>query len=335
MNRDPWCELTVPSCAGNVNGRRVDLQNPWNFFWARDTTGKYLLVLLISPDMVIESALPKLKGIDVGFLNNENEGTKALTFTLGDSSHWDIFYQLCLDIVATTAAAPNERAALDLTLKRTWRWHHLLRGGTKQRLSEEEQMGLIGELFVIEKYLLPNFNAFDAISAWHGPLDSPKDFAIARVGIEAKVRRGEATPFISISSEFQLDEKDLSTLFLCIFSLDRGTVDFLGNFSVSLLAERIRRFIDRTEPSVINLFESRLSAAGFRWEDDYSDSLWLEGSSRCFRVTGQFPRIVVDSVPRGVNNLKYMISLAECASYKVSENDFITTLRGASNVEGT
>jgi len=36
---------------------------------------------------------------------------------------------LCRDIVECTARAKSEREAVALTLARTWRWHHLLRGG--------------------------------------------------------------------------------------------------------------------------------------------------------------------------------------------------------------
>jgi len=333
MSRDPWFELSIPPSAGTVSGRRVDTRNPWNFFWARDTTGKYLLVLVLSPHTAPDNVLPKLKGIDVSISNHENRGERALTFTLRDSSHRDIFNQLCIDIVTSAAGATNERAALDIVLKRTWRWHHLLRGGTDQRLSEEEQMGLIGELLVIEKYLLPHFSAFDSISAWRGPLDAPKDFAIGGVGIEAKARRGEASPFVVISSEYQLDEKGLNALFLCVFAMDRATLDSAGHFSVSALAERIRAYLDRTEPSSLSLFESRLTASGFRWDDDYSDVVWSEGPGSCFRVAGQFPRIVADGIAAGVQDLKYSISLPECEPYRVSDDTLLAVLTGARDVE--
>ena len=82
---------------------------------------------------------------------------------------------------------------MSAALSRTWRWHHLLRGGRGTLLSPEEQKGLLGELFVLERLLLPRMDASSAVTAWRGPLGAPKDFEAARVAIEAKARRGGAT----------------------------------------------------------------------------------------------------------------------------------------------
>ena len=53
---------------------------------------------------------------------------------------------------------------------------------------------MIGELLVLESVLLPHMEASAAVTAWRGPLGSPKDFEIGRVAIEVKARRGGATP---------------------------------------------------------------------------------------------------------------------------------------------
>ena len=69
---------------------------------------------------------------------------------------------------------------MSAALSRTWRWHHLLRGGRGTLLSPEEQKGLLGELFVLERLLLPRMDASSAVTAWRGPLGAPKDFEIAK-----------------------------------------------------------------------------------------------------------------------------------------------------------
>ena len=38
-----------------------------------------------------------------------------------------------------------------------------------------------------------------------------------------------------------------------------------------------------------DIFETLLSAAGFRWEDDYSDFRWLEGPSHAYTVRVRLP----------------------------------------------
>ena len=114
----------------------------------------------------------------------------GIHFILRNSNQRDIFQTLCLDIISAAARAESEAQAVSAALMRTWRWHHLLRGGRGSLLSPEEQKGLLGELLVLERILLPRMDAASAVTAWRGPLGAPKDFEIARVAIEAKTRRG-------------------------------------------------------------------------------------------------------------------------------------------------
>ena len=176
---------------------------------------------------------------------------------------------------------------------RTWRWHHLLRGGRGPLLSSEEQKGLLGELFVLERLLLPCISAPSAVRAWRGPLGSPKDFEVARVAIESKARRGGATPSISITSESQLDESGVDLLFLHVVALDEPLDDATHGVTVHDVAERIRTHLIFLAPSACGEYESRLSAAGYRAEDDYSDSSgWRAraASTWCTIVSLAFPQ---------------------------------------------
>ena len=87
---------------------------------------------------------------------------------------------------------------------RTWRWHHLLRGGGSTLCYRlEEQKGLLGELLVLERpFCCLTSGASTAVAAWRGPLGSPKDFEIGRVAIEVKARRGGAIArHVAITSE--------------------------------------------------------------------------------------------------------------------------------------
>lgn len=71
-----------------------------------------------------------------------------------------------------------------------------------------------------------------------------------------------------------------------------------------------------------------LSAAGFRWEDDYSDSNWIEGTSRLYRVDDGFPRITALTIMSGVSNVKYSISLAACEPFHIEDNVLASALGG-------
>lgn len=331
MNDDPWRDLVAPTTADTVNARRVDADIPFNFFWARDIDQKCLLVLRHIAESAPAGRLPRLRGIEVTESASKGSDARTLSFRLLDSAHSDIFYRLCVDIVTSAQGAHSEKEAVEIALARTWRWHHLLRGGSDDRLSLEEQKGLIGELIVLDSFLLPLFSPADALTAWHGPLGAPKDFEIGRLCIEAKARRGAATPFIAISSEHQLDDTGTDALFLHVAEIDQAPAEAPGAFTVSAVGQRIKDSIAAIDSGAIDAFETLLAAAGFRWDDDYSDSSWVEGPSRLYQVSPGFPRILLAQDVHGVSNVQYSVALSECEPYMVKADVVVSALKRIRN----
>ena len=328
MTNDPWKDLKPPSAADAINAKRVNVDISWGFFWARSVDHKCLLVLRHSEEASTRNRLPKLKGVDVFVLDYGPDGDRILVLKLVDSTHRDIFYRLCKDIIDNASGAATEREAVEVTLSRTWRWHHLLRGGSDDRLTPEEQKGLIGELLFLERFLLEEIQTADAVSAWRGPLDSPKDFEIGRICIEAKARRGASTPFILINSEHQLDDGGTDKLFLFVIELDKSPSDSKEGFNVNEVTSRVRNKIESLDSGSINSYEDLLAATGFRWEDDYKDYYWKEGLTHLYYVSSDFPRITADKLKSGVSNVKYSISLTECEPFITDDEELKEALRG-------
>src|SRR4051812_2946033 len=152
MFEDPWLQLAVPDARNAVSAIRISETARWNFYWGRDSESRCLLILRHHCRAV--PRLPKLKGIDILAEEGEGETMCSLALRLLDSAQRDIFYRLCVDIVETASPGKSEQEALALTVARTWRWHYLLRGGSSGLLTAQEQLGLIGELRVLDTYLL-------------------------------------------------------------------------------------------------------------------------------------------------------------------------------------
>jgi hypothetical protein len=318
MSDDPWAGLSLPPSNSKISALRVDPENPWGFFWARDISGSCLLVLRHSAHSVTDSPLPALKGVDVSRTSGENEDERMLVFRLLESSHKDIFQRLCRDIVGSTSRASTEREALGLALARTWRWHHLLRGGGDGLLNSEEQKGLIGELIVLERFLLGILSPVEAVAAWRGPFGSPKDFEIGRLCIEAKARRGNARPFVQISSEFQLAIDGTDCLFLHVIELDRAPALASGLFTVADVSRRIRNRLEESGSKAVIDFDAALAATGFDASDDYDDFKWVEGATHIFEVVEAFPKIAAPAIPPGLSDVKYCVSLSACEPFAVA-----------------
>lgn len=326
-NDDPWEGLEPPPTADIINAKRVEAAHQWNFYWARSADRRCLLVLGHDQSASPRTRLPVIRGIEVSLSDPDGSGQRMLTLRLQDTGQRDIFHQLCLDIVESTRSARAEREAVELMLARTWRWHHLLRGGTSGRLSPEEQKGLIGELLVLERILLPELSAFDAVATWRGPLGAPKDFEIGRICVEAKARRGAAEPHILVSSEHQLDSSGLKALFLHVVDLSAATEESKDAFSVTDVASRLHQRIAGSDPAAADQFEALLVASGLDRQQDYSDFLWLKGPDRLFRIGEAFPAITPASFPTGVRSVRYSISLPDCEAWKCGDDDLLEVLR--------
>ena len=325
MSENPWEDIETPSMASAVSARRVDAESRWDFFWARGTDRKVLLTLRHDEQSSPTTPLPELRDIEVVLSPPGGDGRRLLGFKLLDPAQQDIFHSLCKDILSTAERAESEAQAVSVALLRTWRWHYLLRGGGTL-LSLEEQKGLLGELFVLERFLLPNMSASDAVNAWRGPLGSPKDFEIGRVAIEAKARRGGATPYIAITSESQLDESGVDSLFMYVVELDEAPDDSVDAVNVKEVVDRLCDHIKSIDITAANTFETLTIAAGVGQEDDYSSYRWLEGESRLYCVTGGFPRITWREIRSGVSRVRYTVSLVDCEPFVTSECDLTKVL---------
>jgi len=331
MTSDPWEDLSAPSAANAINAKRVDVQTPWGFFWARGIDGKCLFVIQHESDSSPSAQLPRFQGLAVYVSEWLDGDGRVLVFELEDSAHRDLFYQLCLDITLSVAHARTEREVVLLALAQTWRWHHFLRGGVDGRLGPEEQKGLVGELLVLERHVMPHLKCADAITSWKGPLGAPKDFEIGQLCIEVKARRGAAAPHVTISSEHQLDDAGVADLYLWVVDLDRAPADAAGSFTLSEVAARLRSFVELTDPACLADFEGLLAASGFRWSDLYDDFHWLEGDHRAYRVHKNFPRVRGSTLLSGVASVRYTVSLPECQPFMIALEDIAVAIEDLTN----
>lgn len=167
------------------------------------------------------------------------------------------------------------------------------------------------------------------VAAWRGPLGAPKDFEIGRVCVEAKARRGAAEPHVMISSEHQLDLSGTDALFLHVVELAAATDQSDDGFSVSDIANRLHQQIAGVDASAADHFDSLLVANGLNREDHYSDSRWIRGPDRLYRVGEGFPSVTSGQFPSGVSGVRYSVSLPDCEAWRVSNDEFRAALKGA------
>jgi hypothetical protein len=331
---DPWESIDPPTVTNQFGAIRVDPGLLWNFFWVLGTDKNRGLILSYDASSISEIDLPILQGIEVATLPPTKEDEPVtLLLKLLDSDQREIFYRLCIDLIEVTRDASTEGEAVSSVIGRAWKWHYLLRGGRDGKLTVEGQKGLIGELLVLERVLLANIAPADAVQCWTGPVGAPKDFEIGKIGLESKARRGMSSQFVTINSEFQLDETSVDTLYLCISDLNPTPTNTTGAFTVTDVCKRVGDTISSADPGAMIRFENLLSASGFSWADDYTGETFVEGTHRAYLISEGFPRIIPSSFQSGVSRVRYAVNLVDCEPFATTYEEIGKSVRSIGNAD--
>lgn len=310
----PWNGL------GFNEARRIDKRGRHDFFWAVVENDSVALALALPDGAERVLPLPKIKSLDIRY--RKLGSRDALFVVLRDSEQVDLFASLCKDIVSAGEQGETPSDALDRAVRRTLRWHHLLRGGSSERLSVEEQRGLLGELQVLQ-LLCAKIGAEAAIEAWRGPEDGAKDFELHGMCMEVKARRGAARPQVQVSSADQLADVAGADVFLLVHDVDAAIKP--EGMTLSDHVQVVEAIFQSATLTAYGTWERLLAAAGFDWAHDYSDRRWTVGKRVTFRVEEGFPSIPLP-VPMGVINVKYAVALDACAEFTVEDDQLLAEI---------
>jgi hypothetical protein len=172
-------------------------------------------------------------------------------------------------------------AALEETLAK---WHAILSART--RMSQQAEIGLFGELLVLESLLSRHGDA--AVDSWRGPLGEEHDFGFADADMEVKTTIGERRRHW-IHGLDQLSPTPPAPLWLLSVQITRGGLES-GRRLGRLVAdgrEAIQHDVTKTRLS------ERLAANAWREADDelFSQSWRLRSEPLALYVDDAFPRL--------------------------------------------
>lgn len=242
-----------------------------------DGPGQKISVLTPRKGMVLDSASLRrvTTGVDV------RNGQEWARFTLDARGMYAEAYGLVISVVqamrggatfaaATSAAMTNMKALL----------------AAKPRISEEKQIGLVGELLLFRS-LLDTFDEYTVIDWWLGPLAEEHDYAFPAFDAEVKTTLGESRTHV-IHGAGQLEPSPGRSLWLVSVQVTRagGNPDGVGLPGlIQEIRERLTGMRDR--------FVSRLSSEG--WDDGdaamYPTAYVLRTTPAAYLVDDDFPAV--------------------------------------------
>ena len=323
MSHNPWQGMPQPKGESYFKTKRVDISlntHDLPISWAVDFEGRkgiyfeYPCAKRKSKAIKLPSfwAL-QMRDIDCSI------GWKAFAIMLEESDMDDVFYEICLDLIASVQDMPPNTTR-SVLIRRLERWSDLLRGGPVG-LSLEAQRGLFAELVFLEDYAIPVMGEANAVDGWIGPEGGHQDFCFGQTSIEVKSKHGSLSSKVKISSEHQLSVNMAEKLFLFVIE-ENESYGEVGT-SLSELATRIKGSIN--SPIIRTAFVSKLLAVGYDFSSIY-DRRWTVGLTSIFEVDEGFPRIV--NVANGLSQISYTLDLAVCDAYSSNVTAMLDCMKG-------
>jgi len=311
-NDNQWENLDTPD-RGQISSRRVGVDYPYDFYFAKDSAGKCMLVFSLSKTPGKQGKI-LLNGILVD--NIPIGGAPSIVLTLKNNADWPIFSKICLDLCDIASEASTEDKAVELFHNRLLYWQYFLKRNSGDKLSKEEQIGLIGELLFLEKYILSQYDTLDSINFWTGADADVQDFFIGGKRIEAKVCISPSKNDVHISSLQQLYDAECP-IYLAVAYIGAASADAGVAFSLASLAGRIASRLREKSMPAYELFVKKLASVGMFLDGTYADDFYAANKFKAFAVRGDFPRITPKDVKKGITRAKYIINLDYCQAYEV------------------
>lgn len=270
---------------------------------------------------------PSCKGLEV--FSIRLEGEPHFGVRLRNSEYADIFTAFAEDVAPRVTKALNPNLAASTLLARLRRWQKFLSAGAGG-LSPERQKGLFGELHFLYRHIISAFGPELSVTGWQAPTAAHQDFQFATGSVEVKATAAKQPQAVRITSERQLDETGMRALFLHVVVLDEREVQpgkVMSGESLPEMVEKVRAILHGHD-SAIESFEDKLLDAGYLSVDvyRYGDRRFSLRREDTYQVTGGFPRLVERSLPNGVGDVSYALSLSACQPYTVSVQEMLSTL---------
>lgn len=293
-----WARRAAP----DVTGRLVA---------ALDSDGKrHLLIPLATSEEGTEDAQSRGLGLTVRELEMPgHEPGRYLDIICNDATGHEAFDLIGGEIAERLAAGRETAPEIVTRVIAKWRrfWGQL----PKQLLSRERQIGLFAEVWFLAHWLIPRYEAGDAVSRWRGPFGARHDFEWHGRSVEVKATTSTRGRVHRINGLDQLAPPDQGELLF--FSLHLREEAGATNTLPSVIAACCNQL--GGNPHALCQFESVLAQAGYALddEDEYEKLRFRIVDQGLFAVREDFPRLTTAhlqaGLPMGIEHMEYDINL--------------------------
>lgn len=273
--------------------------------------GKFALVV-IGPQVQIK--LNNTNLISVKMLEKNDQ--TLLIFVLEDDDLLSIFISFAIDLEELIKKRDNI-TLLEVYNRYTY-WLKMFRT-VNDVVSESVVKGLINELYLLDKIMIPKYGITEAINGWIGSEGTHKDFTFkSGIWYESKaINVGKES--VAISSVEQLQADTIG--YLLITDFESTSSSNSKGYNLYVLLNKIKKQI-KSEDNLV-LFYEKIANMGFNLKVFTDDTLeensyrYVIHKVRGYLVDNSFPRITRKQLSKAINKVKYEILLSEIEKFIV------------------
>lgn len=283
---------------------RYDGEHPFDVYLGVDQSGRKSLALVMSAR---RERITSTKTIDAQFYKRE-DGQLMLCFSLVDDQFRDIFYKFCEDIIESTRLNHKEDGFAPVIE----RWETWLKffAKTSLPLSENEILGIIGEVYFLQNVMIPKFGQDVSLASYIGTDRAHKDFEVKDTWYEVKsIHNGVRS--VKISSIEQLDSSQDGHLEILTF--DQGSSTNENSVTLNSIVTSFRSSLERKWQL---MFDEKMRKIGYIEDERYDEYIYLFVSVDEYRVTSDFPKLNKSDLPNGITKASYEIDISAIQGFK-------------------
>lgn len=277
-------------------------------------------IFLLELDSIInihQNYLKRFVGVEVQIIPSSNN-KKELAIILLDEELADIFVVFIEDIINSLLDVNDSEKAIIIISKRINYWKKLFGKFSRNILTPEQQRGLFGELYFLNKVFIETNNN-QIIYAWQAPNGTNQDFYTNSKAIEVKTSKSNSQS-IKIANEYQLDISGLKKLFIAFYKL----YEFQDGTTLTNIINDIRLLLI-SDMDLVNVFNAKLIDLGVlpEAEDEYNEIGYSVRDEKYYDVTTKFPKITALMVNESISKISYDVDLGYCQNFETSFTEIL------------
>ncbi len=265
-----------------------------------------------------------LRGLSLEITKLKGSDARWLCVTKQPNGEFALFKLIAKDLLDTisnlTEVSPDH--CFQRVFQRVRTWIDFLRL-EKRGMSQNAQVGLFGELMVIQGLKVLGMSSREVASAWVGPSRALHDFEFLASSLEVKTSLNNEK-MIYVDSPEQLQPMGKPKLLLGFVEL---TLDESGQTLPELLEKCLEDLQD--DPIAVSDFETQILKTDFyALEACEYKQRYTSADVAYFEVTDDFPRLKRENLPSEILSVRYQTSLKHSGDLIISPEIALQALRG-------